>query len=132
LSEELDWGPSRPPAVGWAGALLLLLPLGQLGVLAWALLVDPDALLATEADRIVTISVASLFGLQMLAAVGVLRLWRGWRGIAMLLVLVGIALQAANLAGPPDRPTVVAVNLALAGLYLIVLVLLARSRSAFR
>jgi hypothetical protein len=50
----------------------------------------------------------------------------------MLLTALGIALQAANLAGPPDSPVVVAVNVALAGLYLIVLLLLARSRSAFR
>ena len=109
-----------------------MLPLGQLGVLAWALIVDADVLLAAEADRIVTISVASLFGLQIVAAVAVLRLWRWWRGIAILLTLLGIALQVANLAGPPDRPVVVAVNVSLAGLYLIVLVLLAKSRSAFR
>jgi hypothetical protein len=132
LSDDLDWGPRRPPAVSWAGGLLFLIGLAQLGVVATALLLDSDAFLAGRADRIVTGSVLLLLGLQVLAAVGVLRLWRWWRGIAMLLTVAGIALQAANLAGPPDSPVVVAVNAALGGVYLIVLVLLARSRSAFR
>jgi hypothetical protein len=132
LSDDLDWGPRRPPSVGWAGALLFLIALAQLGVIAAALLLESDAFFARRADRIVTGSVLGLLALQVLAAVAVLRLWRWWRGIAMLLTVLGIALQAANLAGPPDSPVVVAVNVALAGLYLIVLLLLARSRSAFR
>ncbi|MGH2692530.1 MAG: hypothetical protein ACRDHM_08510 [Actinomycetota bacterium] len=132
MSDELDWGPRRPPAVSWAGALLLLLGLGQLGLVGTVLFLDADAFLAGKADRIVTASVLLLFALQALAAIGVLRLWRWWRGIAMLLVAAGIVLQGANLAGPPDRPIVVALNLGLAGLYVIVLLLLARSRSAFR
>ena len=132
MSEELDWGPRRPPAVGWAGVILLLLGLGQLGLVGTALLLDADALFSGSADRIVTGSVLGLFALQVLAAIGVLRLWRFWRGIAILLATAGLALQVANLAGPPDRPIVVGVNLGLAALYLIVLVLLARSRSAFR
>ena len=132
MSDDLDWGPRRPPAVSWAGGLLFLIGLAQLGVVATALLLDSDAFFAGRADRIVTGSVLLLLALQILAAIGVLRLWRWWRGIAMLLTVAGIALQAANLAGPPDSPVVVAVNVALAGLYLIVLLLLARSRSAFR
>jgi hypothetical protein len=132
LSDELDWGPRRPPAVSWAGGLLFLLGLGQLGAVAAALLLDSDAFFAGRADRIVTGSVLFLFALQILAAIGVLRLWRWWRGFAMLLTVLGMALQGANLAGPPDRAVVVGVNIALAALYLIVLLLLARSRAAFR
>ncbi len=132
MSEDLDWGPRRPPAVSWAGAVLLLLGLAQLGLMGTALLLESDAFLDGRADQIVTASVTALFAMQVLAAIGVLRLWRWWRGIAMVLALAGIALQAANLAGPPDRPVVVGLNTALGVLYLIVLVLLARSRSAFR
>lgn len=132
MSDELDWGPRRPPAVSWAGSLLFLLGLGQLGVVAAALLLDSDAFFAGRADRIVTGSVLFLFALQVLAAIGVLRLWRWWRGIAMLLALLGLALQVASLLPPPDLLVVVVVNSALAGLYAILLLLLARSRAAFR
>ena len=132
MSDDLDWGPRRPPAVSWAGGLLFLVALAQLGVIAAALLLDSDAFFAGRADRIVTGSVLLLLALQILAAIGVLRLWRWWRGIAMLLTVLGIALQGANLARPPDRAIVVGINAGLAGLYAIVLVLLARSRAAFR
>lgn len=131
MGEELDWGPKRPPAVSWAGALLLLLGLAQLGALAAASVLDTDALFSSRGDRIVTGSVAALFALQVLAGIAVLRLWRWWRGIAMLLSVAGIALQGAALAGPPDPAVLVGINLGLAGLYLIVFALLARSRGAF-
>jgi hypothetical protein len=127
----LDWGPTRPPAVTWAGALLVLLGLAQLGTFGLAATLDADSLLATRADRIVMASVLGLFALQLLSAVAVLRLWRWWRGIAMVLCAIGVALQGANLAGPPDDPAVVGLNLALAAGYVIAIVLLARSRAAF-
>ena len=132
MSEELDWGPRRPPAVGWAGAILMFIGLAQLALVGTALILDSEALFSGRADRVVTGSVLSLFALQVLAAIAVLRLWRFWRGIAMFLAAAGLALQVVNLAGPPDRPVVVGANLALAALYLVVLVLLARSRNAFR
>jgi len=131
VSEELDWGPSRPPAASWAGGLLLVLGLGQLVLLGTAALLDQDAFLGERAESIVTASVGALFALQVLAAIAVLRLWRWWRGIAMVLCVLGLAVQVANLAGPPDRPIVVGVNAALALAYVLVLVLLSRSRDAF-
>ena len=131
MGEELDWGPSRPPAASWAGSLLLILGVGQLVMLATASLLDREALLGDRATVIVTASVGGLFALQVLAAMAVLRLWRWWRGIAMVLCFLGLAVQVANLAGPPDRPIVVTVNVVLAVAYLLVLVLLARSRDAF-
>ena len=132
MSDELDWGPSRPPAVSWAGALLLLIAGVQLGLVGVALMLDVDSFFERQADRLVTAAVLGLFALQLLAAVGVLRLWRWWRAIALFLSGAGLALHVANLAGPPDRPEVVAFNAGIAGLYLVVMVLLARSRSAFR
>lgn len=131
MDEELDWGPSRPPAASWAGALLLILGVGQLVLLATASLLDREALLGDRAALLVTASAGGLFALQVLAAMAVLRLWRWWRGIAMVLCVLGLAVQVANLAGPPDRPIVVTVNAVLAVAYLLVLVLLARSRDAF-
>jgi hypothetical protein len=130
-SESVEWGPTRPPAVGWAGALLLLLGLAQLGAFGLAALLDSDALLDARADQVVTGSVLALFALQVLAAVAVLRLWRWWRGIAMVLCTLGVALQGANLAGPPDDPVVVGITVGLTAGYVIVFVLLARSRAAF-
>jgi peptidoglycan/LPS O-acetylase OafA/YrhL len=130
VSEELDWGPSRPPAAAWAGSLLLLLALGQLGAFGTAMILDSAAFFEAEPERIVSASVMAFFGLQLLAAIGVLRMWRWWRGIAALLCLAGVALQGAALAGPPDPPLLVGINLGLAGLYLIVLTLLVRSRGA--
>lgn len=111
---------------------MLILAIAQLAALATATLLDSDAFLRGRGDLIVTVSVAALFGLQLIAAVGVLRLWRWWRGIAMVLCVLGAAIQGANLAGPPDRPVVVTINLALAFVYVLVLVLLSRSRDAFR
>ncbi|MGH2710673.1 MAG: hypothetical protein ACRDH9_05655 [Actinomycetota bacterium] len=128
MSEELDWGPQRPPAVGWAGALLILVALAQLGFIGVALVLDLDALIATDADRLVMASVGGLLALQVLAGIAVLRLWRWWRGIAVFLCVLGVALHGANLAGPPDRPVVVGINVGLAGAYLIVMLLLFRSR----
>jgi hypothetical protein len=132
VAEDLDWGPKRPPAVGWAGALLSLIALGQLGALVAALATNSEALFSSDAERIVTGSAMGLFALQLLAGIGVLRLWRWWRGVAMVLCFLGLAVQVVNLGPPPDRVVVVVINVALAGLYAIVLLLLARSRSAFR
>jgi hypothetical protein len=131
VAEELDWGPKRPPAVSWAGSLLLLAGVAQLGALGTASLLDGRALLGGQGARIVTASVAGLLALQVLAAVGVLRLWRWWRGIAMALCLLGAALQGASLAPPTEPLPVLAINAALALAYLLVFTLLARSRDAF-
>jgi hypothetical protein len=131
VSEELDWGPSRPPAASWAGALLLILGLVQLVMLGTASLLDQDAFVEDRATLIVTASVGALFALQVLAAMAVLRLWRWWRGIAMVLCVLGLAVQGANLAPPPDLLIVVLVNAGLAVAYVLVLILLARSRDAF-
>jgi peptidoglycan/LPS O-acetylase OafA/YrhL len=131
VGEELDWGPKRPPAASWAGALLVLLGVVQLVMLATAAVLDRDAFLGDRPVLIVTASVGALFALQVLAAMAVLRLWRWWRGIAMVLCVLGLAVQVANLAGSPDRPIVVTVNAVLAVAYLLVVVLLARSRDAF-
>jgi hypothetical protein len=49
----------------------------------------------------------------------------------MVLCVLGLVVQVANLAGPPDRPLVVGVNAGLALAYVLVLVLLSRSRDAF-
>jgi len=127
----VNWGPRRPPAASWAGALLLLLGLVQLGALGTAMFLETDALIGERAALIVTASVAALFAFQVLAAVAVLRLWRRWRGIAMVLCVLGLALQGANLALPPDPPVVVAVNAVLALAYVVVFTLLRRSREAF-
>jgi hypothetical protein len=132
LDEDAYWGPRRPPAVSWAGGLLLLLALAQLGAFGAALILDVEALFESRGQRIVTASVLGVLAFQVLAAVGVLRLWRGWRGIAMLLCAVTFALQVVGMLGPLPDPVVVAVNLSLAALYLVVFVLLARSREAFR
>lgn len=131
MGEELDWGPNRPPAVAWGGSLLLVVSIVQLGALATASLLDGGSLLGGRAERLVAASVAVVFALQLLAAVGVLRLWRWWRGIAMVLCVMGVALQAVSLSPPPDLPVVVAINTALALVYVLVFVLLARSREAF-
>jgi hypothetical protein len=109
----------------------LLLGLAQLGAFGLAVILDTDALFTSQADRIATASVLALFALQLLAAVAVLRLWRWWRGIAMVVCVLGVGLQGANLAGPPDDPVVVGVNVGLAVGYVIVLILLARGRAAF-
>ncbi len=131
MSEELDWGPARPPAVGWAGTLVILLGVAQAGAIGVALILDRTGLLAARTDRVVTGAVLGFLVLHVPVGIGVLRLWRWWRGIAMVVATLGIALQAANLAGPPDEPVVVGINAGLAVLYLIVLILLARSRAAF-
>ena len=131
MSEELDWGPKRPPAVSWAGGLVLVLALAQLTAIGTATLLDSDVFLHARADRIVTASVGGLLGLQILSAVGVLRLWRWWRGIAMVLCVLGAAIQGANLAGLPDRPFVVTISVVLAVAYVLAFALLARSRDAF-
>ena len=131
MGEELDWGPTRPPAVSWAGSLLLLAGALQLGALGTASLLDSQTLLGARGARIVTGSAAVLFAFQVSAAVGVLRLWRWWRGIAMALSVLGVALQGAGLAPPSDPPAVLAINAALALAYVLVLVLLARSSDAF-
>ena len=130
MSEELDWGPNRPPAVAWAGTLLILVALAQLGLFGAALVLDSDALFSTDADRLVVSAVGGLLALQLLAGIGVIRLWRGWRVIATLLCLLGFALQVANLAGEPDRPVVVGINAGLAVLYAAVVTLIFRSRHA--
>jgi peptidoglycan/LPS O-acetylase OafA/YrhL len=126
----MDWGPKRPPSVSWAGGLLLLLAVVQLGAFGLAVFLDTGALFATREHQIVTASVLALLALQVLAALGVLRLWRWWRGIAMVLSALGIALQGVNLAGQPDEPVVVGINIGLGALYAIVFLLLARSRTA--
>jgi hypothetical protein len=117
--------------VSWAGGLLLLLALLQLGALGAALILDLEALFESRAQQIVTGSVLALLAFQVLVAVGVLRLWRWWRGIAMLVCLLGAALQGVNLSGALDRPAVVIITASIGVLYLIVLVLLARSGEAF-
>ncbi len=132
MSDELDWGPARPPAVSWAGAFLLLLGLGQLGALGAAVVLDRDALIGAEADRLVTFAVAGLFALQLLLGVGVLRLWRGTFSLGLVVALLGLGLQGIGLAPPPDPLAVVALNAALSAGYLIVIVLLVRGRAAFR
>ena len=108
-----------------------MLGLGQLVLLGTASLLDRDEFLVERPELIVTVSVGALFALQVLAAMAVLRLWRWWRGIAMVLCVLGLAVQGANLAGAPDRPIVVGVNAGLALAYVLVLVLLSRSRDAF-
>ena len=128
MSEELDWGPARPPALSWAGGLLVLLALVQLLIVAPAVILDLDAFVERDVDLWVTVGVVGLLALQVIGGIGVLRLWRGWRAIAGLLALLGSGLHGANLAGAPDPPAVVAFNAAAAGLYLIVLTLLVRSR----
>lgn len=109
----------------------MLLALAQLGVFGWAALLDINSFFDARADLVVTATVLGLFALQLLAAVAVLRLWRWWRGIAMVLCVLGVALQGVNLAGPPDDPAVVGVNLGLAAGYAVAFLLLARSRAAF-
>ena len=128
MSEELDWGPSRPPALSWAGALLLLLAVAQLALVGTAVFLDLDGFLERDADRAVIAAVLGLFALQLLGAVAVLRMWRWWRGIAFVLALAGLALHGVNLAGRPDPPEVVAFNSGMAILFLIVMILLSRGR----
>ena len=130
MSDELDWGPNRPPAVAWAGTLLILAAVAQLGFFGVALALEVDSLFSTDAERIVIATVGGLLALQLLAGIGILRLWRGWRGVAVLLCLLGMALQVANLAGEPDRPFVVGINAGLAVLYAVVVMLIFRSRRA--
>jgi hypothetical protein len=130
VGEDAYWGPRRPPAVSWAGGLLLLLALLQLGALGAALILDLEALFESQGQRIVTGTVLALLAFQVLVAVGVLRLWRWWRGIAMLVCLLGAALQAVNMYGALDQPAVVIITASIGALYLIVLVLLARSGEA--
>ena len=131
MSDDLDWGPTRPPAVTGAGSLLLFLGLVQLAAIGVAFGLDRVALLGSEPERIVTIAILTFLGFHLLVGVGVLRMWRWWRGIGILVSVLGIGLQGANLAGPPDEPVVVGIALGLAAVYFIVLVLLARSRAAF-
>ena len=131
MSEDLDWGPKRPPAVSWAGSLLLLVGLAQLGALGTASALDRDTLLKGVGEQVVAASVAALLALQVLAAVAVLRLWRWWRGIAMALCVLGLALQGISLGPPPDPVALVATNAALGLAYLLVFVLLAKSKDAF-
>jgi hypothetical protein len=128
VSDELDWGPTRPPALGWAGALLIVVSLAQMGFFATALALDTSSLVSTDADQVAVASVGGLLILQLLAGVAVLRQWRWWRAVAVLLSLIGIALQVANLAGEPDRPIVVGINAGLAVLYALVVILIFRSR----
>lgn len=131
MGEDLDWGPKRPPAVSWAGTLLLLAAVAQLAALGMASALDRGAFLGDRGALVVTVSVGALLALQVLAAVGLLRLWRWWRGIAMALCILGLALQGANLASPSDPAPVVAINAALALAYLLVFALLARNGDAF-
>ena len=131
MSDDLDWGPARPPNVSAAGAILLLLGVAQLGAIGVAIGLDRAALLGSEPDRLVAIGVLTFLAFHLFVAVGVLRTWRWWRGIGMLVSILGILLHGANLAGPPDEPIVVGIDLGLAVVYTIVLVLLGRSRSAF-
>jgi hypothetical protein len=124
----LDWGPTRPPAIGWAGSLLLILGIAQLGAIGTAVVLERD-LIATRPQLTVIASVLAFLGLHVLVAIGVLRMWRWWRGIAILFAVLGVALQAANLAGPPDEPVVVGINAGLGVVYIIVVVLLWRVRA---
>ena len=132
MSEDLDWGPSRPPALSWAGALLLLLSLGQLAALATAVILDRGSLIGGEADRVVTLAAGGLFGIQLVVAVGVVRLWRASLSLGVLVSALGVSLHGVGLAPPPDPPAVVAVSAGLTAAHLIVIVLLVRGREAFR
>ena len=131
MTEPVEWGPRRPPAVSWAGLLLFAVALCQLIAIGVALLLDSQALFETPEYTIATAFVLAFGVLQLPAAVGVIRMGSGWRLFAIGLAVVGLVLQAANVAGAGGEPILVAINSAFALAYLVVLVLLFRSRDAF-
>ena len=131
-AEPVDWGPRRPTAVSWAGVLMFFLGLAEATVLIVALVLDADALFATTELWVATVFVLVRAILQIVAAVGVIRLRNPWRIFGIGLALVAAVVQATNVAGSwPEEPPLAAVNAALTVLYLLIVSLLVRTRDAF-
>ena len=128
---ELDWGPRRPVGVSWAGVLLFLLGLFQLVALVAALIIDAEALLADAAFAFAVVFNLVFALLQLVAAVGIIRLGRGWRLFGVVLAAVGAVLQALNIVGAGDESVLILVNAGFTLAYVAIFVLLLRTGPAF-
>ena len=131
-TEPVDWGPRRPTAVSWAGVLMFFLGVGEAAVILIALALDADALFATTELWVATLFVLVRAVLQVAASIGVIRLRNRWRIFGAGLAFVAAVVQATNIAGSwPEEPPLAAVNAVLTALYLLILLLLLRTRDAF-
>ena len=131
-AEPVDWGPRRPTAVSWAGVLMFFLGMAEAAIVVVALALDADALFATTQLQVATVFVLVRAVLQVAASVGVIRLRNPWRIFGAGLALVAAVIQATNIAGSwPEEPPLAAVNAVMTALYLLILLLLLRTRDAF-
>ena len=131
-AEPVDWGPRRPTAVSWAGVLMFFLGVAEAAVIVVVMVLDADALLATMEMTVAAAFVLVRALLQAVAAVGVIRLRNPWRIFGVGLALVAAVIQATNVAGSwPEEPPLAAVNAALTAVYVLILMLLLRTRDAF-
>ena len=131
MNDDLDWGPGRPTAVSWAGVLMFLLGLFQLAILVIALVLDAPTLLQEGADALAVVFYLAFAVLQLVSAVGVIRLGRGWWIFAVVLAGLGAVLQALNLVGAGGEMVLILVNLAFTLVYVVIFVLLLRTGPAF-
>ncbi len=127
---DVDWGPRRPAAVTWAGILMLSLGAFQLIVMVAALVVDARSLLLGPAFTVSVAFIVVFAVLQLVAAVGVLRLSRAWRMFAMALAGVGALIHALKLFGDGDA-LLIAVKIGFALAYVLTFEFLRRSGPAF-
>ena len=127
---DLDWGPGRPAAVSWAGVLMFLLGTFQLVVMIVALILDARALLLGPAFAFSVVFILVFAFLQIVAAVGVIRLRASWRTFALGLAAVGAVIHTLKLFGGGDA-LLMGVKIALAAAYIAIFESLRRSGPAF-
>ena len=128
---ELDWGPRRPAAVSWAGVILFLVGLVQLGLLVFALVLDAHALLDGPAYTFSVLFILTFSILEVIVAVGVIRLGRASRTFAIVLAGVGAILQGLHLSAADGDSLLIGLNATFLLAYLVVIFLLLRTRPAF-
>ena len=128
---DVDWGPRRPGSVSWAGVLLFALGAFQLIALVAALVLDASALITGAAYAFAVVFNLAFALLQLVAAVGIIRLGRGWRVFGVVLAGVGAVLQALNIVGAEGETVLILVNAGFTLAYVVIFVLLLRTGPAF-
>jgi hypothetical protein len=131
VNEDLDWGPKRPAAVSWAGVLLFLVGLVQLLLLVGALVMGAAEILIDAAWAAVVVWELVFALLEIVTAVGVIRLGRGWRVFGVALAGVGAVLQSLKIVGAEGDPILIGWSGTFTAIYVVIFVLLMRSGEAF-
>ncbi len=131
MNDDLDWGPKRPAAVSWAGVLLFAVGLVQLLLLVGALSVGACDILIDEAWAVAVVWELVFALLEIMTAVGIIRLGRGSRVFGVALAAVGAVLQSLRIVSADGDPILIAWSGTFTAIYVVIFVLLMRTGEAF-